>query len=140
MSTAHCSLFPLVKRFHSGNNDALPIPIRSWIIHEYTQHRRSSLVTIIVSDTQAYYLYRLASTVISFLSCSLFSELSQLFLSPTFFSSNSFFLSHGVPFPLSTSPASESLCPYAMIVDLSLAKLLLSFSYFRPPFWNWPLP
>ncbi len=52
----------------------------------------------------------------------------SFFLSSTFTFFSSFFLSHEVPFPLSTSPASESLCPTTTIVDLSFATL---FPFFR---------
>ncbi len=46
---------------------------------------------------------------------------------------STFFSSHGVPFPLSTCPASESLCPTTMIVNLGFAKL---FPYFSPSFFK----
>ncbi len=80
---------------------------------------------------QAIYFHLVKITSVS-LSCSPFSWTILAFLSPYFPSFSSFFLSHhGVPsFFLSISPASKSLRPSIMTMDLNFAKHLPSLSYF----------
>ena len=65
------------------------------------------------------------------------SELSQHLLPPTFTLLTLYiFLSHGVSSPpLSTSPASESLC-LSHYCGHRLCETFASFSYFCLPFWN----
>ncbi len=79
---------------------------------------------------QAIYFHLVKITSVS-LSCSPFSWTILAFLSPYFPSFSSFFLSHGVPsLFLSISPASKSLRPSIMTMDLNFAKHLPSLSYF----------
>ena len=72
------------------------------------------------------------------LSCSLFSELSELFLSPTFPFFSSFFLSHhGSPFALFICPTSEFLS-YYHDCELKLCKTLAFFFVLSSSFWKLP--
>ncbi len=66
------------------------------------------------------------------LSCSLFSELSERFLSPTFPFSSSFFLSYVAPFP------SVYLSCFWLSVPLSWLWNFAFFFVLSPSFWKLP--
>ncbi len=107
---------------HEGVGIIMQVPCHT-VALDVLQSKNEVLLFIVII------LYHLVTVYISFPLLLSFSLKYLSFLIPLLFLS-ALFSSHGVPSPtLSTSPASESLCPSIMIVDLDFAKLFSTFAY-----------